>query len=232
MHRTADQVSLGYYCDKNPKKPIKSSPQDPKSSQVAPGWSSGSTLTWKYLPKAIGNKSPLAPLALYVPQGLLFFWPIIADIIFLHYSGTFNYQLSFFFFHSLWEVIICMSDEKINGYSADQLFTMLPRQFTLLMKDALSGFKFWPRVLDQAVQGIALQLRDKTHLKQVKKLQHLTKNYPGCSLSDWFILSSINPNYNIRFFSECLKFCWNTQGQVNFLLLKVYQAILTMNNLS
>ena len=28
----------------------------------------------------------------------LLFWPIIADIIFLHYSGTFNYQLSFFSF--------------------------------------------------------------------------------------------------------------------------------------
>ena len=25
-----------------------------------------------------------------------------------------------------------MSDEKINGYSADQLFTMWPRQFSLL----------------------------------------------------------------------------------------------------
>ena len=44
-----------------------------------------------------------------------------------------NIQLpiKLFFFHSLWEVIICMSDEKINGYSADQLFTMWPRQFSL-----------------------------------------------------------------------------------------------------
>ena len=78
-----------------------------------------------------------------------------------------NIQLpiKLFFFHSLWEVIICMSDEKINGYSADQVFTMWPRQFALLLKDALSGFNFWPWSLAQAVQGIALQLRNKTFLK-------------------------------------------------------------------
>ena len=43
-----------------------------------------------------------------------------------------------------------MSDEKINGYSADQLFTMWPRQFALLLKDALSGFNFLTAIFNSS----------------------------------------------------------------------------------